>query len=48
LATVVAAEKALVALKGDINEMSLTCPAPTFSCDMSQLLKKSSGRLSGA
>eukprot|EP00854_Cymbomonas_tetramitiformis_P005404 gene5404-6555_t len=27
--------------------MSVDCPAPTFSCDMSQLLKKASGRVSG-
>ena len=47
LATVIASEKSLVALKSEIVEMSASCPAPTFSCDMSQLLKKASGRLSG-
>jgi hypothetical protein len=48
LATVIASEKSLVALKSEIVDMSASCPAPTFSCDMSQLLKKASGRLSGA
>lgn len=47
LATVVATQATMDALRADIVEMSKDCPAPTFSCDMSQLLKKSSGRVSG-
>uniref|UniRef100_A0A7S0R6R2 Uncharacterized protein n=1 Tax=Pyramimonas obovata TaxID=1411642 RepID=A0A7S0R6R2_9CHLO len=47
LAAVVATRKALESLSREITEMGADCPAPTYTCDMSQLLKKASGRVSG-
>mmetsp|Transcript_37377 Transcript_37377/g.71624 ORF Transcript_37377/g.71624 Transcript_37377/m.71624 type:complete len:233 (+) Transcript_37377:84-782(+) len=47
LAAVLASRQALDSLKVEIKDMSKDCVAPTYNCDLSQLLKKSSGRISG-
>mmetsp|Transcript_17103 Transcript_17103/g.55943 ORF Transcript_17103/g.55943 Transcript_17103/m.55943 type:complete len:241 (-) Transcript_17103:149-871(-) len=47
LSVVYAAREAMQALEVDIEEMSKSCPAPTFPCDLSRLTVKASSRVSG-
>lgn len=47
LATILASKLAIDDLIDNVNEFSNTCPAPTFPCDLSILLKKSITRISG-